>query len=71
LKEKLIRLLNDYYGECRSCDFKEEVADFIEGYEEEIKEVMREQEQENNRIVKKMTKEQEEETNRILEKGHF
>jgi len=71
LKEKIIKLLNDYYGECRNDDFKEEVADFIEGYEKEIKEVMREQEQENNGIVEKATKEQEEETNRILEKGHF
>jgi hypothetical protein len=39
-REKLMKLLNDYYGNSRDENHKEEICDFIEGYYEGIKEIM-------------------------------
>ena len=39
-RDKLMRVLEDYYGDSRDLDFKEGVADFIECCFEEIIEIM-------------------------------
>ena len=36
LKEKVLKMLNEYYGESRSDEHKEEVADFVEGFAADI-----------------------------------
>ena len=39
-KEKLIKILDEYYGESRSDDHKEEVAEFIDSNLDVIFEIM-------------------------------
>ena len=39
-KERLMQILNDYYGENRGGDYKEEIVDFIETRAEEIADVI-------------------------------
>jgi len=41
MEEKLMELLNDYYGDSRSDDHKEEIADFIRGYSYELLEILK------------------------------
>jgi hypothetical protein len=41
-QEKLIKLLDDYYGDSRNISHKEEVANFVENYYEDIKVIMEE-----------------------------
>ena len=36
MKEKLLTILNEYYGGSRSDDHKEEIADFIESMSEDL-----------------------------------
>jgi len=40
-KEGIIKLLDDYYGDFRSDDFKEEVAEFIEREKDWIMEILK------------------------------
>ena len=40
MTEELIKLLDEYYGESRTQDNKEEVAMFIENYYEDIKQII-------------------------------
>lgn len=41
-QEKIIKLLDDYYGDSRDVEVKEEIADFVENYYEDIKRIMEE-----------------------------
>ena len=39
-EEKLIKLLDDYYGDSRDITLKEEIVNFVQGYYERIKKIM-------------------------------
>ena len=39
-RDKLVELLEYYYGNSRDLSFKEEIVDFIENYYEEIAKIM-------------------------------
>jgi len=43
-REKLMEMLNDYYGNSRDEDYKEEICDFIEIRFYDIEEAMKEEE---------------------------
>jgi hypothetical protein len=36
MKKELLAILNEYYGDSRSDDHKEEIADFVESMSEDI-----------------------------------
>lgn len=41
-QEEILGLLEDYYGTSRDDSHKEEIADFVESYYEDIKRIMEE-----------------------------
>lgn len=42
MREKLMELLDEYYGNCRDIDHKEEIVDFIENNTDEIIKIIKE-----------------------------
>jgi len=40
MKEKLIKLLDEYYGDCRGMSHKEEIVDFIENNSDRITKII-------------------------------
>lgn len=41
-RDKIVRLLDDYYGDSRDVSHKEEIANFVENYFEDLKIIMEE-----------------------------
>lgn len=40
--DKLMKILDDYYGDCRDNRHKEEIIDFLEVYHKEVNEIIEE-----------------------------